>query len=1804
MRTAFWGARGAVSPVRERQTPATPIEPGLIGFSWRGTGRGLRHTLSAAVLAALCCVAGGFSPAAYAAGPFAYIPNYGDNTVSVIDISSNTVVATIPLSPATRPVVVAVNPAGTSVWVGTMNPLNCSGGGIYPCGNGGGSVLKIDATTNAVVGGAGISGPPSGLAVDPAGTFAYVGVAGTDNYDDMGFIHSTPPMFEAIQTSTLAATPIDLPGGGGIAFNPAGTFAYVANGDVYVVDTTTKTVVTGPGLPIPVVAAYGIAMSPNGFAYVSLPYNNTVSVINTATNAVSATIPMAASPYGVAINPAGTFAYVANYADNTVSVINTTTNTVVGPPIGVGTHPNGIAVSPGGNLIYVANSADNTVSVIAEATRATVGVDIPVGAYPMGFGIMPGPAAVAPPTRFGVYIGPIPTAGIAFNVVIQAQDATSAPQNVALATDVTLSRTAGTGGLSGTLSCTIPAGSSSCSLASVVYSVAELGVVLTATRTAGDAIPPGPSAPTTIWPVAPKLAVTSINGGQNAVIGIPFDVVVQAQGADGTPTTVPNPTNVALTIAAGSGTLGGGTPSCTIAAGTSSCTVTGITYSKAESAVKVTATQTSGTLSLAAGTSAPFAVNPLASPPQRLVVTSVNGGVDPIVGVAFNVVIQVQDATGAPWNVPAPLGVQLMLKAGTGALGVPVTCAISTGTNSCTIAGVTYSVAESGVVINASPTIYDALGAGDSAPFTVDPAPVPATVLQLSPSTALFYPVAGVPFGMVARTGAVVNYNLQPVNVLSNTLVTLSRHSGSGILGGTLTCTIPAGSSQCSFPGVTYSVAESGVSITATASLGDALPPYNMGPFTVYPAAVATQLHIVVFGYPTPTVGIPFFPMIVATDNSSGSGVPRNVIVDTVVALSIQTGTGALGGAVGCTIPAGSNVCFIQGSGVIYNKAESGVVIAVTRTSGDPLAVGTSSPVTFVSNPPPTKLAVNDVGTTITAGFPFSVYVETQDATPGEISLAPVATGITLSLTTGTGTLGGVLTCTIPAGSNFCQLSGLTYSQAETGVVFTATRTSGPPLTPGNSAPFTFVYAPPMPPTKLVITSVNANANPSAGIAFNVVVQAQDGDGTPQGDYADTVVLLSRATGTGTLGGGPLSCTIGANLSSCTVTGVTYSVAESGVSLTATRTSGDLLAAGNSAAFTVNAAPQPPTKLAITSVNGGTSPTAGLGFNVIVQAQDGASAAQNVLASTVVSLSRNAGTGTLGGPNLTCTMAAGSNACTVVGATYSVAEAVVSLVATRTGGDTLTPGNSVPFTVVAGAPQQPTKLAVTSVNGGTGPTAGVGFNVVVQAQDGTSTAQNVVASTVVGLTLNFGTGVLGGTSGCTITAGSSSCTVVGATYSKAESGVILTATRTSGDTLTAGNSAPFTVNAAAPPSPTKLAITSVNGGANPTLAVAFNVVVQAQDGTSTAQNVLSSTVVGLTLNFGTGVLGGTSGCTITAGSSSCTVVGATYSKAEPGVILTATRTSGDTLTAGNSVPFTVSAVPPPPPTKLAITSVNGGTGPTVGVGFNVVVQAQDGTSTAQNVLLSTVVALTLNFGTGALGGTSGCTIAAGASSCTVVGATYSKAEPGVILTATRTSGDTLTAGNSAPFTVNASAPTTSYTAPSATGTGNITASFSSNGGCSFSVTQFIPLTGDAASPPAGSAPTGETFPQGLFNFTVTGCTPGSVLDFTITYPQALPSGTQYWKYGPTSTDATAHWYVLPALVSGNTITFSITDAGPGDDDYALGPNGTIVDQGGPGAPGVPPTQAADAIPTLNEWMLALLGLVLLGVGLLHLRKTG
>jgi predicted outer membrane repeat protein len=185
---------------------------------------------------------------------------------------------------------------------------------------------------------------------------------------------------------------------------------------------------------------------------------------------------------------------------------------------------------------------------------------------------------------------------------------------------------------------------------------------------------------------------------------------------------------------------------------------------------------------------------------------------------------------------------------------------------------------------------------------------------------------------------------------------------------------------------------------------------------------------------------------------------------------------------------------------------------------------------------------------------------------------------------------------------------------------------------------------------------------------------------------------------------------------------------------------------------------------------------------------------------------------------------------------------------------------------------------------------------------------------------------------------------------------------------------------------------------------------------------------------------------------------------------------------------------------------------------------------------------------------------------------------------------------SATVSATASAAVTSFTGPSPTGPGTITAAFTGGGvACTYTTARFIPVSGDPASPPTVAS--NIDFPQGLFDFATSGCTIGGAITMTITYPAALPAGAQYWKYGPTATNTAPHWYVLPAAISGNTATFTITDGGLGDDDLAA--NGGIVDQGGPGIGNT----NANQVPTLSEWAMLLL-VTLVGFAGMRRRKRG
>ncbi len=146
----------------------------------------------------------------------------------------------------------------------------------------------------------------------------------------------------------------------GVAASPDGRRLYVAgcklacvDGTLLVLDAASANVVSS----IPLQSApTGFALAPDGSrAYVPTGLSGTVLAVDLATGAAT-TIPVGAEPLGIAVDPSGAFVYVTCYGAASVSVIDTRTSAVVAT-VAVANEPRAIAVSPDGRFAYVTHSS-------------------------------------------------------------------------------------------------------------------------------------------------------------------------------------------------------------------------------------------------------------------------------------------------------------------------------------------------------------------------------------------------------------------------------------------------------------------------------------------------------------------------------------------------------------------------------------------------------------------------------------------------------------------------------------------------------------------------------------------------------------------------------------------------------------------------------------------------------------------------------------------------------------------------------------------------------------------------------------------------------------------------------------------------------------------------------------------------------------------------------------------------------------------------------------------------------------------------------------------------------------------------------------------------------------------------------------------------------------------------------------------------------------------------------------------------------------------------------------------------------
>gem|GEM_PF-821369 len=259
------------------------------------------NTCSNQVIAQVPVPGSGEGVAVNPAGTRVYVTGY--EHLSVIDTSTNSVVAIVPWPSQSDPQGVAISPDGTRAYV--VNQY-------------GRTVSVIDTSTNTIVATTPQVGlEPYGVAVSPDGTRIYVTNSG---FTTVSVIDTS--------TNNVVATVSVQSGPHGITVNPTGTRAYVANSysnSVGVIDTSSNTMVATVSVGAEPSA---LALNPAGTRlYVTAI--NSVWVIDTSNNTVMATVPLAQSPFGVSITPDGTRVYVTIYNSNSVAAIDTASNTVV-----------------------------------------------------------------------------------------------------------------------------------------------------------------------------------------------------------------------------------------------------------------------------------------------------------------------------------------------------------------------------------------------------------------------------------------------------------------------------------------------------------------------------------------------------------------------------------------------------------------------------------------------------------------------------------------------------------------------------------------------------------------------------------------------------------------------------------------------------------------------------------------------------------------------------------------------------------------------------------------------------------------------------------------------------------------------------------------------------------------------------------------------------------------------------------------------------------------------------------------------------------------------------------------------------------------------------------------------------------------------------------------------------------------------------------------------------------------------------------------------------------------------------------
>lgn len=286
-----------------------------------------------------------------------YVSN--DNSISVIDGTTNKVIKTIPFQQPSEPLGSTYDSSNQKTYVATHSFTD--------------TASIINGTTDTVIGHTDALGTGQSL------VWGAIYNPSTNHIDITNSASNSVSIIDGETNKVINTIAVgDSPRG--ITFDSNNGCAYVVNGgystpaSVSIVDCDVK---KPSGLPPPniclnstiqcqslFIPPWIFAYDPaNNHVYITNTGTGTVSTINGTTNDIITNTKIGVEPIGIVYNPSNYGVYIANFGSNSVSVINSTTNDVTGNII-VGPRPMGVIYNPINQTISVSHYGSNTVDII------------------------------------------------------------------------------------------------------------------------------------------------------------------------------------------------------------------------------------------------------------------------------------------------------------------------------------------------------------------------------------------------------------------------------------------------------------------------------------------------------------------------------------------------------------------------------------------------------------------------------------------------------------------------------------------------------------------------------------------------------------------------------------------------------------------------------------------------------------------------------------------------------------------------------------------------------------------------------------------------------------------------------------------------------------------------------------------------------------------------------------------------------------------------------------------------------------------------------------------------------------------------------------------------------------------------------------------------------------------------------------------------------------------------------------------------------------------------------------------------